>query len=109
MAHPETADGVRAMIADTPWEGYAAACAVLAEADLADALRSFGGPVLLLAGSHDQSTPIGRAEEMKAFVPQARLVELEAAHLSSVEAEAAFANHLHQFVSEIDASGDDDG
>lgn len=108
-ADPEAAAAVRAMIGRTPPEGYAACCAALAQADLGDALAGYGGPVLLLAGRYDPSTPPARAKEMKALAPQARLVELEAAHLSAVEAEAAFAAALEEFVAKVEADGSDHG
>jgi CO/xanthine dehydrogenase Mo-binding subunit len=101
-ANPDATEDVRAMVAATSPEGYAAACAALGRADLMAALSGHGGPVLLIAGTQDQSTPIARAEEMQRLAPQADLVTLDAAHLSSVEAPAEFAAHLERFAASLD-------
>lgn len=102
QGRPESAEAVRAMIAATPAEGYAACCGALAEADMSEALAAYRGPVLLVAGRHDQSTPVARAEEMKALNTTAELAVLEAAHLSSVEAADAFAEALGRFCRTVD-------
>lgn len=101
-AHPDATEAVRAMIAGTSPGGYAACCAALSTADLRSALASYGGPVLLLAGAHDLSTPVARAEEMRDIRPGAHMTVLDAAHLSSVEAEVDFADRLGQFISELE-------
>ncbi|MCU4652028.1 alpha/beta fold hydrolase [Roseibacterium sp. SDUM158016] len=101
-ANPGTTDQVRAMIAGTSAEGYAACCAALAVADLGPALGGYGGPVLLVAGAHDASTPVARAEEMQALCDRADLVVLDAAHISSIEAEADFADRLEAFVTSLE-------
>jgi len=101
-ANPATADRVRTMIAGTSPEGYAACCAALAGADLGPALGAYDGPVLLIAGAHDASTPVARAEEMQALATHAELVVLDAAHISSIEAEAAFADRLEAFVKTLE-------
>lgn len=104
-ANPETAEAVRDMIAATPAEGYATCCEALAQGDESASLRGYEGPVLIVAGEHDQSTPLARAEEMKTLNPNAEIVTLDAAHLSSVEAEADFAAALSEFVRRREAEG----
>lgn len=98
QAHPASATGVRAMLEALPPEGYAAACSVLATGDSTAALKGYGGPVLLIAGAHDQSTPVARAEQMQALAPQAELVVLDAAHVSAIERPDEFAAALERFV-----------
>lgn len=102
MTYPDKAAAVRAMISATPAEGYAASCAALAKADLSDALSAVKVPVLLVAGEHDQSTPVARLQEMQALCPAAEMIVLEAAHLSTVEAADAFASHLSAFLARVD-------
>ena len=103
-AHPAVAERVAAMIGATPAEGYAAACEALAATDRAEALSGYGGPVLILAGWHDRSTPVARAEEMVRLAPQATLHVLDCAHLSAIEAAPAFTKHLTAFLYEVDAA-----
>lgn len=100
-AEPRTATAVRTMLENMPAEGYAAACAVLAAADGTEALKAWDGPTMIIAGEHDQSTPVKRAEEMQALKPQAELVVLNAAHVSSIERAEDFAAALERFVAGI--------
>ncbi len=96
-AHSKTQE-VLDMIVATPPEGYAACCMALAGLDVSDALAAYDGPALVIAGRHDQSTPLARAKEMKTLCPQADIVELDAAHLSSVETPSEFATCLDGFM-----------
>lgn len=97
-SHPERSAQILRMIAATSPEGYAACCAALAGGDGKAALRDFVGPVLVVAGAHDVSTPVARAQEIADLAQAAELVTLDAAHLSSVEAGEAFASHLDAFL-----------
>jgi pimeloyl-ACP methyl ester carboxylesterase len=54
--------------------------------------------VLVIAGEHDPSTPPGRGAEIVAAAKGARMVSLDAAHLSAVEAPEAFAAALREFL-----------
>ena len=103
-AEPRTATAVRTMLESMPPEGYAAACAVLAEADASQALKGWEGPTMIVAGEHDQSTPIKRAEEMQALAPHAELVVLDAAHVSAIERADEFAAALERFVARVESS-----
>ena len=94
----ETATAVREMLERMPPEGYAAACAALATGDETAHLQGWQGPTLLIAGAHDQSTPVARHEEMKALAPQAEMVVLDAAHVSAIERPAEFAAALARFI-----------
>ncbi|MBM9593184.1 alpha/beta fold hydrolase [Roseitranquillus sediminis] len=101
-AEPQTATAVRTMLEGMPAEGYAAACSVLAMADATQALTSWDGPAMIIAGAQDQSTPVARAEEMSALVPQAELVVLDAAHVSAIERAEEFAAALERFVARVE-------
>lgn len=96
-AHPEETEEIRAMLETMPPEGYAAACNALAEGDTTEALAGWQGRTLIIAGRHDMSSPVARAEEMAALSPGAELVVLDAAHVSSIEAPGPFAEALERF------------
>lgn len=104
-ANDEETSKVRVMIAATPAAGYAAACAALASGDGTEALRGYAGPVLVIAGEHDRSTPVVRAEEMRDIAQNSELLVLDAAHLSAVERADEFAAALEAFVAKVEDNG----
>lgn len=89
---PGAVDQVRAMLLATPAAGYAACCAAIRDMDLRPTAPLITHPALLIAGTDDPSTPPERADELAAALRvRARVVRLEAAHLSNVEQPNAFA------------------
>ncbi len=95
--HPETAAKLTAMIAATPAHGYAGTAAAIRDMDLRDLLPRIRVPVLVIAGSQDQSTTVVMGEQIAAGVPGARLEILEAAHLSNIEQPDAFNGLVREF------------
>jgi 3-oxoadipate enol-lactonase len=79
-------------------EGYAACCDALAQADLLDAVRAIPHQVLVIAGRHDPVTTVADAHALAGVVKHARVEELDASHLSNVEAAAAFGACLRAFL-----------
>ncbi|MCE2841249.1 MAG: alpha/beta fold hydrolase [Novosphingobium sp.] len=55
-------------------------------------------PSLVIAGNQDPATPPEHAEFLVSAIPDARLVSLEAAHLSNVEQAALFNRTLRDFL-----------
>lgn len=92
-----TAD-IGIMIGSTPAEGYAACCEVLAEADESGSLARLQSPVLVIVGEHDPSTPPSRGAEIVSAVSGSKMVSLDAAHLSAIEAPDAFAGAMLEFL-----------
>jgi 3-oxoadipate enol-lactonase len=90
---------VRAMLLACDPAGYTAACAAVRDMDLLDRLAAITAPVLVIDGLHDPTTRPDAARAMTARLPRATLVELEAAHLASIEAAAAFNDALAAFLS----------
>ena len=88
------------MLAATPVAGYAAACGALKTMDYLDALPRITVPTLFIAGTHDAGAPPEAMRDMHARVPGARLVELDAAHVSNLEQPAAFSAALEGFLRE---------
>jgi 3-oxoadipate enol-lactonase len=81
---------IRKIFLGTDPASYAAACAAIRDLDLRADLARIGAPTLLLAGAHDAGVPPARMAEMQAAICGARLVTLDAAHLSNIEACAEF-------------------
>ena len=90
VAHPERVAALRAMVADTPAEGYASCCEAIAGMDLRSDLPTITAPTLAIAGADDPATPPEHLREIAAAIPGSRLLVLpDAAHLANVEQAAA--------------------
>src|SRR5262249_818122 len=95
---PAAVERIAAMLRSTSVEGYAACCAAVRDMDLLDAVERIQAPTLVIAGSHDASTPPAHAAAIAERVSGARMVELDAAHLSNVEQADAFNAALRDFL-----------
>ncbi len=95
---PEIVDATRRMLERAPAEGYVACCAAVRDTDLRDALAAVRTPTLVIAGAHDVATPPTEGRSLAERIPGARYVELDAAHLSNIEAEARFNEALLSFL-----------
>ena len=82
---PAATAAVRAMLAATPDEGYAACCGVIEHMDLIPELGAIRAPTLVIAGRHDPATPPEHGERIVAGIPGARLELVDAAHLATIE------------------------
>lgn len=98
--HPGEVARFRAMLCATSAQGYAAAAAAVRDTDLCAAVHRIAVPTLLIAGKADPATPPARLEELRAQIPRAELVVLEAAHILNVEAAEAFNRALMAFLAE---------
>jgi pimeloyl-ACP methyl ester carboxylesterase len=63
------------------------------------ALRSWGGPVLVLHGEHDMTFPVEAARRLHAEVPAATLAEIPgAAHMAHFDDPAAWLSAIRAFL-----------
>jgi 3-oxoadipate enol-lactonase / 4-carboxymuconolactone decarboxylase len=77
---------VRRLLLGTDPVGYAGCCAVIRDLDLRDALGSIAVPTLVIAGDRDIPMPwAGHSDLLAERIPGARVVRLDAAHLSNLE------------------------
>jgi 3-oxoadipate enol-lactonase len=85
-AHPDVRKAGEQMVADTPAEGYAACCEVIAAMDLRDDLPRITAPTLAIAGADDPATPPYHLERIASAVPDARLLVVpDSAHLANAQ------------------------
>jgi 3-oxoadipate enol-lactonase len=85
-AHPALIQEMRAMIANTPPEGYAACCGVVERTDLRPSLAAILAPTLVIAGAQDLAAPADQAELITDGIGDCRMAVVEhAAHLLNVE------------------------
>lgn len=92
----------QAMLERQPLDGYAAACAAIAAADLRDAASALRLPVLAIAGELDGATPPDLVRDTAALIPGARVEVIPGTgHLPGVEAPRPYAAILSRFLKDI--------
>jgi 3-oxoadipate enol-lactonase len=88
---PELADAVRAMVRNTPAEGYIGCCGAIAKLNLTDRLREIAIPTMVVVGADDPATTVDMARTIHQRIVGSELVILKnAAHLSNLEQADAF-------------------
>lgn len=97
---PEVIASMKQMIASTPPEGYIANCGALRDMDQRETISRIRARTLVIAGRHDPVIPAADVRYLSDTIPGAKLVELDASHLSNVEAPAEFTKALMDFLSE---------
>jgi 3-oxoadipate enol-lactonase len=95
---PEIVELFRQRLLTTAPAGYAGCCAVLRDADLTHELGGISRPTIVVGGILDVPTPLSQARELAQAIPGARLVALEAGHLSNVEQPEAFTAAIRQIL-----------
>jgi 3-oxoadipate enol-lactonase len=88
--HPEAVKPIESMLLGADATGYVASCKALRDADLRADLAHIGAATLVVAGTHDPATTVADARALVAAISDARMLELDAAHLSNIEASVAF-------------------
>jgi len=84
--HPERVAALRATIAATPAEGYAACCGAIQRMDLRADLPRIRAPTLAVAATEDPSTPPEYLRRIVERIRGARLALVDhAAHLANLE------------------------
>jgi 3-oxoadipate enol-lactonase len=97
---PDVIAATRQMIASTSPEGYAANCGAIRDMDQRETISRIRARTLVIGGLHD---PVISAADLRYLVdtiPGAKLVELDASHLSNVEAPVEFTKALINFLAE---------
>ena len=88
----------RDMLIATPPEGYASCCAAVRDMDQREAIGGVRHPTLVIAGTHDVATPPADGRAIAERIRGARYVELDAAHISNVEAADRFTAEVLGFL-----------
>lgn len=95
---PETARRLRDMLTATSIDGYLASCAAIRDVDQWDSISAIDRPTLVIAGTHDAPAPPSDGRRMAQTIGGAQYVELDAAHISNVEAADGFNAKVMQFL-----------
>jgi 3-oxoadipate enol-lactonase len=97
---PNVIAATRQMIASTSPEGYAANCGAIRDMDQRETISRIRARTLVIAGLHDPVISAADIRYLVDTIPGAKLVELEASHLSNVEAPVEFTKALLNFLTE---------
>ena len=89
---------MKAMMERVPAAGYVGCCAAVRDMDQRDEVAAIAAPTLVIVGMHDAATPPADGRFLAERIPRAQLVEIDAAHLSNIEAAAAFDAALASFL-----------
>lgn len=95
---PKEIEPIVDMLHTTKPDGYAGNCAAIRDVDQRWPIQAIESPTLVIGGRHDPATPYEAAELIAKRIPGAKLVGLDAAHLSNIEQPEAFAKALEDFL-----------
>lgn len=79
-------------------EGYAANCAAIRDFDARPSISSIQVPVLIVTGTHDPGTTVADGQYLAKQIKGAQFVELNASHLSNIEAGERFNSEVASFL-----------
>ena len=95
---PDKVARMRAMLMETQAEGFIGCCCAIRDMDLRGTNPNIKAPTLVIVGAKDPATPPAAGEEIARQIKGARLVSLEAAHISNVEQPAKYAETVLGFL-----------
>ena len=95
---PDAIESTRRMILSTPPDGYVANCAAIRDMDQRETISRITAPTLVITGAKDPVTTPSDARYIIERVAGAQYAELDAAHLSNIEAAERFTQVLVQFL-----------
>jgi 3-oxoadipate enol-lactonase len=95
---PETVQKIVRMLHTTPAHGYAGSCSAIRDMDQRESIRTVTNPVLVVVGSRDPATPPEMGKRIADTIRGARIVTLDAAHLSNIEQAEAFNQAVIDFL-----------
>jgi 3-oxoadipate enol-lactonase len=96
---PDTVEKIVRMLHTTPAHGYAGSCSAIRDMDQRESIRSVTNPVLVVVGARDPATPPEMGQRIADTIRGARIVTLDAAHLSNIEQADAFNQAVIDFLS----------
>ena len=96
--HPEAVCEFREILLGTPDEAYLATSEAICDMDLRSGLSRISTSTLVITGHCDKATPASWGKKIANEIPAAECCELNAAHLSNVEAAAAFNDAARRFL-----------
>lgn len=85
QAQAEKVAKVRSLLRETSPAGYIACCAAIRDMDQRESIRHITAKTLVIGGTQDAGTTPAMAQQIAGSIPEAKLVMLDAAHLTNIE------------------------
>ena len=95
---PQTIERLTKMFLATNRDGYAACVEAIRDMDFRASNPRIAKPTLVIVGKQDPATPPAWGEQISQQIKGAKLVELDAAHISNVEQPKAFTEAVLKFL-----------
>jgi len=95
---PEAVGRIAQMLEACDLDGYRLNCEAVRDFSFEDQLKDCRAPILVIAGEHDPATTPEMAKTIVSGVQNGQYLSLAAAHLSNIEAEAAFNNAIQSYL-----------
>lgn len=95
---PAVISKTQKMIEEANADGYSSCCEAIRDFDCREQLSGIRTPTMVISGAHDPATPPADGRFIAQKIPAARYVELNAAHLSNIEAQEKFNKELGAFL-----------
>ncbi len=97
---PLAVDRIRQVLLTAPVDGYVGCCEAIRDMDQRATLARIAAPTLVIAGTYDPAPTPEAARAWASTIPNARFVELPAAHLSNIGAAEQFTRQVLDFLLE---------
>jgi 3-oxoadipate enol-lactonase len=95
---PDSVSRIQRVLETVDREGYVGCCAAVRDFDGRERLSTIRTPTLVITGTHDPSTTAAEGRWVADQIPGSRYLELDAAHLSNVEARDNFTAEISKFL-----------
>jgi 3-oxoadipate enol-lactonase len=95
---PKAIERMKEMFVASDPAGYAACVGAVRDIDFRASNPRIAAPTLVIVGKHDPATPPQNGEDIAQAIKGAKLVALDAAHISNVEQPKAFADAVLNFL-----------
>jgi 3-oxoadipate enol-lactonase len=96
---PDVMAKMKDMFVATDLQGYIACCQAIMNMDMRASNPSITAPTLVIVGAQDAATPPAAGEEIHKQIKGAKLVSLDAAHISNMEQPEAYTKAVLDFLS----------
>jgi 3-oxoadipate enol-lactonase len=95
---PQAIERMTRMFVASDHDGYIACVAAVRDIDFRASNPTIKAPTLVIVGTHDPATPPANGETIAKAIPGAKLIALDAAHISNVEQPRAFTKAVLDFL-----------
>jgi 3-oxoadipate enol-lactonase len=95
---PQTMAKMKEMFVATNIDGYVGCCEAIRDMDFRASNPTVKAPTLVIVGAKDPATPPSAGEAIQKAIPGAKLISLEAAHISNMEQPKAYTDAVLGFL-----------